>query len=80
MPHFSDAELAEIRLIHELVCEELRRQGLPILDSRPIDEIIASGTFKAAECFVRSKDMVTPGWWKRSASDGTDPPESGRPA
>lgn len=68
MSNYSDAELKEVRLIDKLVCEALQRLGLSG-SNRSIDELIASGEFKAAECLVRSKDMVTPGWLERARSD-----------
>ena len=54
--------LREARQVDELVRAAMHRLGIPITNTKSFDELVASGELKAAECLVRSKEMVTPGW------------------
>lgn len=73
MSKYSDAELSQLRLIDRLVREEMHRMGLPA-NPKTFDELIASGALKAAECLVRSKDLVDPNWLERARRANRQPP------
>lgn len=73
MANYSDAELQKIRMLDELVRAAMHRLGIPITNTKPFDELVASGELKAAECRVRSKDMVTPGWMERATAEKNNP-------
>lgn len=72
MPPYSDAELRELRIIHQLACEAMARLGVPPANTKSFDELIASGDWQAAECLVQSRELVTPGWLERSSSGSGD--------
>ena len=74
MSNYTDAELSEIRLIFEQVNAVMKQLGIPPCNDKSADELIASGEFQAARCFVQSKDMVTPGWLERASSGKPNKP------
>lgn len=64
--------LIEARQIDKLVRASMQRLGIPMINTKSFDELVASGELKATECYVLSRDMVDPDWLERANSGSGD--------
>ena len=66
------AWISEARLVDELVPAAMHRLDIPVTNTKPFDELVASGELKAAECRVMRKSMVDPDWLERATRNNRD--------